>query len=263
MRKNKMLRMASALLMLVLLTTSVVGGTFAKYVTTSTATETARVAKWGVTFTTGSDLFAAAYVDTAVTDDTATVKTIVANTKLVAPGTKGTGFGIKKTSANAPEVSYQMTIKLDASAKVPTLKYTPTGSTATDYNPVKFSVYNGTTEIKANLSLSELTTLFDGQHIIYTYDVGARKYYVDKDLDGMISETEKANSEVDAPDIKIKWEWAYEDATNKSLYDELDTILGNKAASNSTAIDSYSNGTISDINTEVSLPWTMTATQID
>ncbi len=48
MKKNKMLRMASALLVLTLLTTCIIGGTFAKYTTSGTATDTARVAKWGV-----------------------------------------------------------------------------------------------------------------------------------------------------------------------------------------------------------------------
>ena len=47
MKKNRMLRLASALLILTLLTTSVIGGTFAKYVSTGSVSDTARVAKWG------------------------------------------------------------------------------------------------------------------------------------------------------------------------------------------------------------------------
>ena len=48
MRKNKMMRAASALMVAVLLTTCTISGTFAKYVTTASGNDTARVAKWGV-----------------------------------------------------------------------------------------------------------------------------------------------------------------------------------------------------------------------
>ena len=47
MRKNKMMRLASALLVAVLLSTCAISGTFAKYVTSSTGTDKARVAYWG------------------------------------------------------------------------------------------------------------------------------------------------------------------------------------------------------------------------
>ena len=49
MKKNKMMRLASAVLVCTLLTTSVISGTFAKYTSTSSASDNARVAKWGVT----------------------------------------------------------------------------------------------------------------------------------------------------------------------------------------------------------------------
>ena len=48
MRNNRMMRAASALLVAVLLTTSTISGTFAKYVTEKEVSDTARVAKWGV-----------------------------------------------------------------------------------------------------------------------------------------------------------------------------------------------------------------------
>ena len=47
MKKNKMMRVASALLVAVLLTTCAISGTFAKYVSQATGSDTARVAKWG------------------------------------------------------------------------------------------------------------------------------------------------------------------------------------------------------------------------
>ena len=48
MKKNKVMRFASLLLIATLLTTSVISGTFAKYTTSDSAQDTARVAKFGV-----------------------------------------------------------------------------------------------------------------------------------------------------------------------------------------------------------------------
>ena len=56
MRKNKMMRLSALLLVAVLLSLSVIGGTWAKYVTTSSALEeTVTVAKWGVEITSTLD----------------------------------------------------------------------------------------------------------------------------------------------------------------------------------------------------------------
>lgn len=46
MKKNRMMRLASVLLIMTLLSTSVISGTFAKYTSEATGTDTARVAKW-------------------------------------------------------------------------------------------------------------------------------------------------------------------------------------------------------------------------
>jgi len=260
MRKNKMLRMASALLMLVLLTTSVVGGTFAKYTTSADTSDTARVAKWGVMFEETSDLFAESYKDPTNTNVTVNVETT--GTNLVAPGTNGTGLGVK--TKGTPEVSYVVTIKLDAdNAKVPTLKYTSTDGTVTTYEPVKFSVYNGDTKIKENMSLSEMKDTFNGTKVIYKYDVSKKQYCVDSDLDGNFDST----STTTAPEIKIKWEWPFETGDNdiaKTTNNKLDTFLGDAAAgSNPTLPTDVGTVTTDSTNTQVNLSWTMTATQID
>ena len=49
MKKNKMMRLASFLLIAVLVSTSAISGTYAKYTTSGFAEDQARVAKWGVT----------------------------------------------------------------------------------------------------------------------------------------------------------------------------------------------------------------------
>lgn len=110
MKKNKMMRTASGLLVATLLTTSMISGTFAKYTTQDEANDSARVAKWGVNLAVSGSLYGKKYsastTNTATTDSTgATV--ISANKaadKIVAPGTKSDG-GLHVTLSGTPEVS--------------------------------------------------------------------------------------------------------------------------------------------------------------
>ena len=112
MRKNRMMRLASALLILTMVTTCAISGTFAKYVTESKATDTARVAKWGMTVEVVGNLFGANYnaktneggndisalatgsVDSSDTDN------------IVAPGTKSDKKGMTLAVKGTPEVDY-------------------------------------------------------------------------------------------------------------------------------------------------------------
>lgn len=120
MKKNKALRAASALLVLTLLTTSIIGGTFAKYTTSDSAADTARVAKFGVLVTVSGSLFADSYKETPVTDNTATViahnrSTATGNVHdgddIVAPGTEndtGITFGLSGTPEVSTKVKYEV-----------------------------------------------------------------------------------------------------------------------------------------------------------
>lgn len=119
MRKNKMMRAASALLVAVLLTTCAISGTFAKYVTTDDFSDAARVAKWGVELQIFGNLFSDTYIETPVVDD-ATDLTVQAvnydsqDTDIVAPGTSNTeGFKISLTGK--PEVDGQIEASLNIS----------------------------------------------------------------------------------------------------------------------------------------------------
>jgi hypothetical protein len=115
MRKNKMMRLASALLVAVLLTTCAISGTFAKYVTSADADDTARVAKWGVTASVTGSAFATVYA----MDDAGAYFTnsVVSSTtdKLVAPGTDGkfTGVALTGTPEVAVNVTKTATIDID------------------------------------------------------------------------------------------------------------------------------------------------------
>ena len=104
MKKNRMMRLASILLVCVLLTTSIIGGTFAKYVTTVNSSDSARVAKWG--FNTASinfeNLFDTDYTNVAVgTDEMA----------IIAPGTEGeVNFKFENALEGGPEVAYTFVV---------------------------------------------------------------------------------------------------------------------------------------------------------
>lgn len=109
MKKNTMMRLAAVMLMCVLLTTSVVGGTFAKYVTSETGGDSARVAKWGVTVTVNGDT---AFADEYDATDSAAIAKGVAKSvveasgfddTLVAPGTGGSL--VTSSISGTPEVA--------------------------------------------------------------------------------------------------------------------------------------------------------------
>ena len=113
MKKNIMMRLSALLLVAVLLTTCVISGTFAKYVTTNSAEDSARVAKWGVTVTVASSAFEKEY---AATDtETEITNTVVAAVDVVAPGTSGTLATVALSGAPevAVEVKYEATLNLE------------------------------------------------------------------------------------------------------------------------------------------------------
>lgn len=110
MKKNKMMRIASILMVAVLLSTCAISGTFAKYVTADSDQDTARVAKWGVTVDVVVDgAFNTEYdADVTANDQQAQAiaKSVVSSTEenLVAPGTNGTLLSKAKITG-APEVA--------------------------------------------------------------------------------------------------------------------------------------------------------------
>lgn len=124
MKKNKMMRIASVLLVAVLLSTSVISGTFAKYTTSDSAKDSARVAKWGVTVKVeGDNAFAEEYTQKGSQDANSVVSSVKTTTgtnakegeSVVAPGTSGTLTTVKieGTPEVAVKVNYNATLKLE------------------------------------------------------------------------------------------------------------------------------------------------------
>ena len=110
MKKNTMMRVASALLVAVLLTTCAISGTFAKYVTSATSEDEARVAYWGWKDTSMDikGLFEKAYNDT-----------VSSKVDVIAPGTTNSvdfTFAYAANTAegvNAPEVDYTFEVNAE------------------------------------------------------------------------------------------------------------------------------------------------------
>ena len=121
MKKNKMMRLASGLLVAVLLTTSTISGTFAKYTTQDKASDAARVAKWGVELQVAGDLYGSKYKDAANSNIASADNTNItvygtdstdADENIVAPGTlNNSGFSFKLNGK--PEVNGTITTKIE------------------------------------------------------------------------------------------------------------------------------------------------------
>lgn len=112
MKKSKTMRAASFLLVLTLMTSCFVGSTFAKYTSTATGSDTARVAKWSIEV---NDIQIAVDSSPTVTFDLfettidSNVKEGTSTEAIIAPGTSGQFALIVE---NLSEVNAQYTIAL-------------------------------------------------------------------------------------------------------------------------------------------------------
>ena len=227
MMKNKMMRIASVLLVAVLLSTCAISGTFAKYVTSKESTDTARVAKFGVDLgVTVDGAFATEYdADVTVTDKdgAAIAKTVVASStdqdNLVAPGTKGNLMD-SATIAGTPEVA--VNVKQEA-----TLVLTGWEVNGTYYCPLVITV--------------------DGAKF-YGMDYTSAAEFIAAVEAALDSDVNYAPNTDLTESHSVTWAWAFEGTDGKQT-DELDTALGNYAAKTG------------DI--EISFTYEITVTQID
>ena len=227
MKKNKMMRIASVLLVAVLLTTCAISGTFAKYVTSKESTDTARVAKFGVDLgVTVDSAFATEYdADVTVTDKdgAAIAKTVVASStdqdNLVAPGTKG-DLMASATIAGTPEVA--VNVKQEA-----TLVLTGWEVNGTYYCPLVITV--------------------DGDKF-YGMDYTSAADFIAAVEAALDSDVNYAPNTDLTESHSVTWAWAFEGTDGKQT-DELDTALGNYAAKTG------------DI--KISFTYKVTVTQID
>lgn len=106
MKRNKMMRIASVLLIVTILSTCAISGTFAKYVVTGSGSDSARIARFGVEIEiTGNSMFKNKY---AADDTSVSFNTVMSSDgeDVVAPGTKGDGFSATiGVTGDRPEVA--------------------------------------------------------------------------------------------------------------------------------------------------------------
>lgn len=269
MKKNKMMRAASGLMVATLLTTSIISGTFAKYTTEDSGSDTARVAKWGITVSASGNLFGDAYSKNgtlnagdsivASTEQELTVKRNDGD--VVAPGTKNDkGFTVSITGT--PEVAYSVNVEsegtvediflgagdwgvmveatgLNAASNVVGL-YTQEASTNT-YTKVENGTWNSGKKYYELMNHVELTNNY--YPIKWTVKNGgsATEITTSSDLTKIVDEMNgnltTAQAKVPGTDATasytLTWKWPFENSN-----DNADTILGNLQ------VGSLANGTV-------------------
>ncbi len=264
MKKNWTLKAAGILLALTLITSCFVGGTFAKYVTSSKAAETARVAKFGVhAYVSTDDLFKTQYT----TDDSGKKANIAYSVDskgsgdLVAPGTKSDG-ALNVTVSGTPEVAVNVAFKLDVTGdvflKAGTYRdFTTTELTdgknasfnlAEDYYPIVFTLKNSNGGTLASGKLSEI-----------------KEYLEDTLSQDIAPNTNLTTVFTDA--LQLTWEWKFTDETNEWV-DKADTLLGHLAADKDSLGKFGENNSLikldpNEFSTDISFTLSITVTQID
>lgn len=256
MKKNVMMRVASVMLVLVLLTSSVISGTFAKYVTADDASDTARVAKFGVVATVDGTLFAKNYLEVDAGNTPAdagelTVKS-QSDANVVAPGTKN-AEGLTITLTGQPEVDVAVEFKFEATKEIKLNKDTAFDDPTTgadeavdfvvdaDYYPVVFTLKNDAGATLASGNVKAIQDYLTAE-LNKTYDAGTLLGDIGGGSVGKYT---------------LTWEWAFQNAVTD--VDVKDTYLGNAAAAKYFGAAFPTDGTELDMDVTFSL----SVTQVD
>lgn len=229
MKKNVMMRIASVLLIAVLISTSAISGTYAKYVTSGSGSDSARVARFGVKVVASGSTFATEYAadDTSVTLEAGSVFSAYGD-DVVAPGTKGDMSAISMTGVPevAVNVTYAANVDLNDNWKDSDGNFYCPLVIYVNGNPIYGLGFDSADAFEAAI-----------MNIIKDYS----KVYE--------ANTILASEDVSNENLTISWEWPFEGTGSKAQTDEKDTYLGDQAA-----LGNY--GTIS-------IEVTCTVTQID
>ena len=253
-KKHWTLRAAGLLFALVLITSCFVGGTFAKYVTTGSGHESARVAKFGVTMSVATDTaFKQKYTTGGTTiPGPGSINYSVeysgnGNENLVAPGTKGSNFvvlSIKGTPEVAVNVKiaatgYDVVLNKGTYPDLTTAAANQTFTLENDYHPITYTLTK--TGEKAPVETGNLDAIID-----YLNNLNQHS--------GNPSGNYKANTDLSQVfgTYTLSWEWKFEDGNDKA-----DTLLGAITAGGMTPSIPVT------YVTGVYLPLDATVTQID
>ncbi len=207
MRKTKTMRAAALLLALTLITSCFVGGTFAKYVTSTTGNDSARVAYWGFdqVATTTIDLFATSYNNTQSEDSKG----------ILAPGNSDSttfAFGYTNYKTNeivAPEVAYTFTVDVAVTG----LEGETADTDALDANQnFTWTLQKGNEEATSYQTVAELIAAIEA---LAGENDGSKDYTA-----GQLPTAFTSADEV----YTIGWNWAFYTSADA---DATDTAMGN------------------------------------
>lgn len=237
MKKNKFMRLASVMLMLCLITTCAISGTFAKYTTSASATDQARVAKWGLTVVvTGNNAFLDDYEGTAGAGVN-TVSSLGADgDSVVAPGTNGVLSTAKIYGQSEVRTNVKVTVNLDLGNNWKL-------EDDSVYCPLVFTV-NGT-EYKIDATNTTTALLEKAvEDAVLDIILNTTEDYVPNgsgvsaaNLDHVVNHD---FGDVGTTDLTVNWRWDFECADDpatlgvneKEVKDINDTYLGNKTGAN-------------------------------
>lgn len=207
MKKNVMMRLACFLLVAVLISTSAISGTYAKYVSKGEGTDSARVAKWGVAITANGDTFAKEYA----TDDAVFTEanSVISTDKVVAPGTDGEMASM--TLSGTPEVAVRINY-----VGVFDISDNWVDGNGTYYCPLVIKVNGTAFDGRAYTSAADFELSVNNAIAAYSKD-----YPAGTDL-----------STVAADSLAITWEWPFSTSADN---DVKDTALGDAAAAGNAA----------------------------
>lgn len=214
MKKNKMMRLAAILLVCVLMTTSVISGTFAKYTTQTQVNDAARVAYWGFDAPATQNFKLFDHGDAKIVSAT--------NDKVIAPGsTAEASFAFQYTSAtnpaiSAPEVDYTFTVAVATEGTYNKLDENTSFTWYLEKDGVKISDYQTVAELVA--AIKNLSG-----------DASGKKTYKAGNLPDAFTNADEVYT--------VGWNWAFEGN------DVGDTAMGNMADLNEIIITITINAT--------------------
>lgn len=234
--------------------------TYAKYIEEAkVTTQQATVAKWGIVMTAdAADLFAPTFANPVSELVTVSAKTgsvvasATADQNILAPGCSGSlTFSIQGTTEVMTEIALNLTVKNEILLKGVDV--------ANDYNPVRWTLKKGGTELLADATLKEIEDLtidHDGNPSTPEIELFAKHtitpvYGVENTL------TITGGTFSLAGDYELSYVWDYEldDATDKK-----DTYLGYLAAGKLTEIPAIYDTANSNLVTE--FDFSLSATQV-
>lgn len=236
MRKANKIIMAivSTLLTLILVSSCILSGLYAKYVTKESSSATVSFKKFGVTITHGTDLNT--QYDTSARDGIVEIKVNTGDSKLIAPGTRGAlaWFRVK----GAPEVAYSIDFSGSINIGDGYTSYIEDAKgNAIEYFPIRFRyvAYDVSTDGGEEV-LKKVDALTSPLITVKRTDAqGNQHYFDDNALDSIDVLESLMNSESDislnrafddiysAPDTPInriyalEWEWLYHYDTEEEV----------------------------------------------